>query len=360
MTLPTDNTSDEKHDIREFDRDRLVQWCRDRDMAPYRAGQILKWIYSRGAASFDEMTDIAKAARQMLADHFVFSDFPVARMETSADGSRKYLFRLKDGLGVESVLIPEKDHYTLCISTQVGCAMGCRFCMTAASGLIRNLTAGEILGQVLAARREVTEDKRLTNIVLMGMGEPLANYEAVIHAVRVMTDIETGLALSTRRVTLSTAGLVPRFAELGKDTRIRLAVSLNAADNATRDQLMPINRTYPLEALIDACARYPLAQRDKITFEYILIKDVNDSVDAARRLSRLLHPVKAKINLIPFNEHPASDFRRPDPTVIAAFQETLAAKNYTAIIRHSKGSDISAACGQLSAANRGIRESGKL
>ncbi len=352
MTTAADNTSDAKPDIREFDRDRLIQWCRDRDMAPYRAGQILKWIYVRGAESFDEMTDITKQTRQMLADHFVFSEFPVARIETSTDGSRKYLFTLKDGLGIESVLIPEKDHYTLCISTQVGCAMGCRFCMTAASGLIRNLTAGEIIGQVMSARKAVTGDKCLTNIVLMGMGEPLANYEAVIQAARVMTDIGTGLGFSTRRVTLSTAGLVPRFADLGRDTRIRLAVSLNAADNATRDRLMPINRTYPLEELIDACARYPLSQRDKITFEYILIRDVNDTVDDARRLPRLLHPVKAKINLIPFNEHPASDFRRPDAGVISKFQETLTAKHYTAIIRHSKGSDISAACGQLSAADR--------
>lgn len=352
MTTAADTESDAKPDIREFDRDRLAQWCRDRDMAPYRAGQILKWIYVRGAESFDEMTDIAKQTRQMLADHFVFSEFAVARLETSTDGSRKYLFKLKDGLGVESVLIPEKDHHTLCISTQIGCAMGCRFCMTAASGLIRNLTAGEIIGQVLAARKAVTDEKRLTNIVLMGMGEPLANYEAVIRAVRVMTDIGTGLGFSTRRVTLSTAGLIPKFANLGRDTRIRLAVSLNAADNATRDKLMPINRTYPLEELIDACARYPLAPRDKITFEYILIRDVNDTVDDARRLSKLLHPVKAKINLIPFNEHPASDFRRPDAAVISTFQETLAAKHYTAIIRHSKGSDISAACGQLSAANQ--------
>lgn len=352
MTTAADNASDAKPDIREFDRDRLAQWCRDQDMAPYRAGQILKWIYARGAESFDEMTDIAKPTRQMLADHFVFSEFAVARLETSTDGSRKYLFKLKDGLGVESVLIPEKDHHTLCISTQVGCAMGCRFCMTAASGLIRNLTAGEIIGQVMSARKAVTDEKRLTNIVLMGMGEPLANYEAVIHAVRVMTDIGTGLGFSTRRVTLSTAGLIPKFSDLGRDTRIRLAVSLNAADNATRDKLMPINRTYPLEELIDACARYPLAPRDKITFEYILIRDVNDTVDDARRLSKLLHPVKAKINLIPFNEHPASDFRRPETEVISTFQETLAAKHYTAIIRHSKGSDISAACGQLSAANQ--------
>lgn len=357
MTIAANNLTDVRPDIREFDRDRLTQWCRDHDLAPYRAGQILKWIYVRGAESFDDMTDIAKPTRQMLADHFIFSEFLVAQMETSTDGSQKYLFRLKDGLGIESVLIPEKDHYTLCISTQVGCAMGCRFCMTAASGLLRNLTAGEIIGQILAARKEVTDDKRLTNVVLMGMGEPLANYDAVIQAIRVMTDIETGLGLSTRRVTLSTAGLIPRFADLGRDTKIRLAVSLNAADNHTRDFLMPINRTYPLEALIDACARYPLSQRDKITFEYILIKDVNDSVEAARRLSKLLHPVKAKINLIPFNEHPASDFKRPDPAVIAAFQETLAAKHYTAIIRHSKGSDISAACGQLSAESQGIRGS---
>jgi 23S rRNA (adenine2503-C2)-methyltransferase len=294
------------------------------------------------------MTDISKPTRQLLDAHFSIIPPMISRVETSVDGSRKYLFVLKDGHTIESVLIPERDHYTLCISTQVGCAMGCRFCMTGKSGLTRNLTKAEILDQVLGVLDELPPDgPRLTNIVLMGMGEPLANYENVRQALAILTDNRIGLQLSHRRVTLSTAGILPRLKDLASDTKIRLAISLNASDNETRDMLMPINKKYPIEELIAACIEYSLSPRDKITFEYILIKDVNDRIEDARRLAKLLRPVKSKINLIPFNEHPESEFKRPDQSGIEAFQAELLRQHYTAIIRWSKGADISAACGQL-------------
>jgi 23S rRNA (adenine2503-C2)-methyltransferase len=343
------NPNSQKPDIKNLDKKQLLDWCRNNDLPPYRAGQIMRWIYTRGAESFDEMTDISKKIRGLISSEFILALLHAEALETSSDGSKKYLFRLDDGNAVESVLIPEKGHYTLCISTQVGCAMGCRFCMTARSGLIRNLTQGEILGQILGVRKDIPDQKRLSNLVLMGMGEPLANYDQVIGAIGIITDNDDGLQFSTRRVTLSSAGLIPKLESLGKATKIRLAVSLNAADDETRDFLMPINQKYPLKDLIAACARYPLAPRDKITFEYILIKGINDSVKDAERLAKLLRPVKAKINLIPFNEHPGSDFKRPDEQAILAFQDVLTNKHYTAIIRYSKGIDISAACGQLSA-----------
>jgi 23S rRNA (adenine2503-C2)-methyltransferase len=336
-------------DIKNLDKMQLTEWCRANGLAPYRASQIMRWVYGRGVESFDEMTDISKKTRALISSQLFLYPLHREAIETSKDGSQKYLWRLDDGNSIESVLIPEKDHYTLCISTQVGCAMGCRFCMTARSGLIRNLSQGEILGQILGVRKDVRQEHRLSNLVLMGMGEPLANYDQVIGAIGIMTDNDDGLQFSTRRVTLSTAGLIPKLESLGLASKIRLAISLNAADDDTRNFLMPINQKYPLKDLIAACARYPLAPRDKITFEYILIKDVNDSLKDAERLAKLLRPVKAKINLIPFNEHPGSDFKRPEEQAILAFQDVLANKNYTAIIRYSKGTDISAACGQLSA-----------
>lgn len=341
-----------KPDIKELTKTELSRWIADHGMRSFRCAQIMRWIYVKHAAAFADMTDLTKTDRQILSDQFAFSLPLTRKIEASADGSRKYLFELRDGLCIETVLIPEKTHYTLCMSTQVGCAMGCQFCMTAKSGLVRNLTQGEILSQVLGVLPDIAGDKRLSNIVLMGMGEPLANYDAVVRALTLLTDTDCGLGFSNRRVTLSTSGLVSRFDDLGRDTRINLAVSLNATDNATRSMLMPINQKYPLEQLINACARYPLAPRNKITFEYILIRGINDSDADARGLAKLLRPVKAKINLIPFNEHPGSEFRRPDESRIQKFQEILHEKNYTAVIRHSKGQDISAACGQLSAKNR--------
>jgi len=344
-----DSKRTHKPDITELTKKTLALWVNAQGMQPFRTGQIMRWIYFKHAVSFDEMTDIAKKTRQLLIDHFTFSHLHIQQIEVSADGSKKYLFALNDGNFIETVLIPEKNHFTLCISTQVGCAMGCRFCLTAKSGLIRDLTQGEIVGQVLAINNNITGAKQLKNIVLMGMGEPLANYNNVIRAIDIITDHDCGMQFSTRRVTLSTSGLISRFDELGRDTKINLAISLNATDNETRNKLMPINKKYPIDQLINACTRYPLAPRNKITFEYILIKGINDSIADADRLAKLLRPVKAKINLIPFNEHPGSEFKRPDESVILAFQAVLHKKNYTAIIRRSKGTDISAACGQLSA-----------
>ena len=352
--MPTNTTQD----IKDMDREQLAQWIADQGLPKFRNEQIRRWLYARRARSFDEMTDISKPTRQLLDAHFTITPPMIKQVETSVDGSRKFLFVLKDGNTIESVLMPERNHYTLCISTQVGCAMGCRFCLTGNSGLTRNLSKAEILDQVLGVMDELPENSpRLTNIVLMGMGEPLANYENVRQAIDIMTDSRIGLQLSNRRITLSTAGIIPRLKDLARDTKIRLAVSLNASNNRTRDMLMPINKKYPLEELIAACVEYSLAPRDKITFEYILIKDVNDRIEDARRLAKLLRPVKAKINLIPFNAHPESEFKRPDQSVIEAFQAELLQKHYTAIIRWSKGADISAACGQLrgkAAAEEGV------
>ena len=336
-------------DIKELTTDQLILWLEDRNIKPYRAKQILKWIYLRQADTFEVMTDVGKDIRKCLARHFSINRLEKTRTETSKDGSKKILFKLFDGKKIESVLIPEKNHYTLCISSQVGCAQGCRFCLTGRGGLERNLTKGEIIAQVRDVANDLDSSKRLTNIVMMGMGEPLANYSNVVGAIATITDSDTGLGFSNRRLTVSTSGLVPNLSRLGRDTAVNLAISLNATDNETRDMLMPINRKYPLEKLLDACSRYPLMPRRRITFEYIVIKGVNDSEDDARRLARLLRPIRAKINLIPFNTFKGSDFERPEENVILTFKEILVKKNYTAVIRQSKGQDISAACGQLSA-----------
>ena len=336
-------------DIKELTTDQLILWLEDRNIKPYRAKQILKWIYLRQADTFEVMTDVGKDIRKCLARHFSINRLEKTRTETSKDGSKKILFKLFDGKKIESVLIPEKNHYTLCISSQVGCAQGCRFCLTGRGGLERNLTKGEIIAQVRDVANDLDSSKRLTNIVMMGMGEPLANYSNVVGAIATITDSDIGLGFSNRRLTVSTSGLVPNLSRLGRDTAVNLAISLNATDNETRDMLMPINRKYPLEKLLDACSRYPLMPRRRITFEYIVIKGVNDSEEDARRLARLLRPIRAKINLIPFNTFKGSDFERPEENVILTFKEILVKKNYTAVIRQSKGQDISAACGQLSA-----------
>ena len=336
-------------DIKELSKDELTLWFISKGIQPYRAGQILKWIYLRQADTFDVMTDIKKEIRNQLSQDFIICRLKKTRTETSQDGSKKYLFKLNDGKYIESVLIPEKDHYTLCISSQVGCAQGCKFCLTARAGFSRNLTKGEIIAQIRDVAFDIGGQKRLSNIVMMGMGEPLANYSNVIEAIHVITDKDAGLGFSNRKVTVSTSGLVPKLMDLGRETTVNLAVSLNATENKTRDMLMPVNRKYPIEQLLKACANYPLMPRRKITFEYILIKGINDSEQDARRLAKLLRPIRAKINLIPFNSYEKSEFDRPDESVILKFKDILSKTNYTAIVRYSKGQDISAACGQLSA-----------
>ncbi len=335
----------ERINILDVSREQLVEWLAERGIAAYRAGQILKWVYRRQRGDFAEMSDIAKEVRALLPQHFRIPRLETRALQTSADGTRKYLFGLEDGESIESVLIPERDHYTLCVSSQVGCAQNCRFCLTAKSKLRRNLSQGEILGQVRDIKQDLPDPERLTNLVFMGMGEPLANFDPLLGALAIITDSDIGLGFAAKRVTVSTAGLVPKMLEFGRRSR----VSLNAADDETRSRLMPINRTYPLETLLAACRSYPLPPGRRITFEYILIKGVNDAPEDARRLARLLQPIRCKVNLIPFNPHEGSDFERPAEEAILAFQEVLLRKHFTVIIRQSKGQDISAACGQLRA-----------
>ena len=325
-------------------------WVKEKGLPLYRAKQIRKTLFFNLYSSFDEMTDLPKSLRAILKDEANINPLENLTAEYSNDGTIKYLFRLHDGETIESVLIPGEKKYTLCISTQVGCAMGCRFCLTAAQGLKRNLSPGEIIEQVIYAKRLLNKPNTLSNIVIMGMGEPLTNYDNVVKAIRVITDQE-GLSFSNRKVTLSTSGIVPAMYDIGRDTTVNLAVSLNAADNETRSYLMPVNRKWPLEELLEACRNFPLPTRRMITFEYILLAGINDSDEAAQKLSKILKGIRAKINLIPFNPHPVSDFRPSEETRILKFQEILIANHYTAIIRKSKGCDISAACGQLKSRN---------
>jgi len=335
-------------DIKTLSKDQLVSWLAERNIASYRAEQIFKWIFLRQADDFSTMTDLSQKVRDLLTDHFSVARLKKLHIATSEDGTRKYLFRLSDGKRIESVLIPERGHSTLCISTQVGCAQGCRFCRTARDGFGRHLSVNEIISQIRDIKNDMVDSGPLTNIVFMGMGEPLANYQNVLDALQIITDKKWGLQFSSRKITVSTAGLVPMLSALGLQTKVSLAVSLNATDNQTRSMLMPINRKYPLEKLLGACRRYPLSPHRRITFEYILIQGINDSPADARRLAALLKPIMSKINLIPFNEFEGCEFRKPDESVIADFQELLINQHCTAIIRKSKGSDIAAACGQLS------------
>ena len=340
-------------DIKELTDEDLVRWLVEHGIKPYRASQILQWVYMRQSDSFSDMTNLSKNLRNLLNEHFTIDRLKIKTLQTSSDGSRKFLFELRDSNFIESVLIPEKNHFTLCVSTQVGCAQVCRFCRTSQNGLIRNLTRGEIIAQVRDLIHLIDTDfndfRRLTNIVFMGMGEPLANYNNLVSALHTLTGNNTGLKISPRRITVSTAGIVPKLIALGHDTTINPAISLNATENETRSFLMPINRKYPIEELLEACRTYPLRPHGMITFEYILIKGINDSINNASRLSKLLKPIRAKINLIPFNEFDESRFKRPVDSVILNFQKTLLDQNFTVIIRQSKGADISAACGQLSA-----------
>ena len=313
----------------------------------YRARQIMKWLYQTGATSFAEMTTLARNFRAALGELFIIAEPSLDRIQTSADGTQKALFRLSDGLAIESVLIPGRNHWTACISTQAGCAMGCRFCLTGRQGLKRNLLPSEITGQMTMLRRHASEGSEIKNIVLMGMGEPLANYDHTVKSIRILTS-DFGLGFSNRKITISTCGLAPQIVQLGKDVCVNLAISLNAPDDRSRDDLMPINRKYPLATLLRACRDYPMPGRRMLTFEYTLMAGVNDSPEDAEKLARLLKGVRCKLNLIAFNEFPGSPFKTPSPEAISAFQQVLLDHHYTAILRASHGRDILAACGQLS------------
>ncbi|HEX9872979.1 MAG TPA: 23S rRNA (adenine(2503)-C(2))-methyltransferase RlmN [Deferrimonas sp.] len=332
-----------KTDIKSLNLDELAAFIQAFGKEKFRAKQIVRWIYQRGVTSFAAMTDLSKDLRESLEGRAFISDWEPEVTEQSVDGTKKYLFRLSDGQTVESVRIPmEGTRATLCISTQVGCAMQCAFCLTGTFGLVRNLETAEIVNQVCA----VAKDGPINNIVLMGMGEPLNNLDNVVRALQILY-LDEGFGFGTRKVTLSTCGLIPEMLEMARRIPVNLAVSLNATTDAVRDQLMPVNRRYPLKELMTACRHYPLKPHQRITFEYILIRGVNDTLGDARRLVKLLHGVKAKVNLIPFNEHEESAFRAPTPEAIETFQTCLLDSNIVAIRRTSKGQDISAACGQL-------------
>ncbi len=324
-------------------------WLAERGYPGYRANQVLSWIYRRGVTAFAAMSDVPHGLRAELAAHFSIPLLVPTRVARSNDDTRKLLFDLDGRIGIEAVIIPDPPRLTLCISSQAGCGMACAFCATARLGLLRNLSAAEIVGQVLAAQRLLRANERITNVVFMGMGEPLANYAAVVHAIEILT-AEWGVGLSARRITVSTVGLLPAMRRLVHETTVNLAVSLTGTTDAQRERLMPINRRYPLEALMAACRSLPIPQRRRITFEYVMLAGVNDSLEDAQRLVRLLHGIRAKVNLIPFNPFPNAGFAGSSATTLRQFQEQLLAGGVHATIRHSRGSDIQAACGQLALA----------
>jgi 23S rRNA (adenine2503-C2)-methyltransferase len=318
----------------------------------YRARQVFQWVYRRGVSDFAAMTDLSLDARRTLAERFSISTLPIARRDSSIDGTEKFLLTLQDGRHIESVFIPDTPNQTFCVSTQVGCAMGCAFCLTATMGLVRNLTPGEIVGQVRVLAGALGLRDTRFNIVLMGMGEPLHNYDHTMAALRILTDPH-GLAVPAKRITLSTVGLVPAIERLATEPIMpNLAVSLHAPTDEMRALLVPISRKYGIREIIDACRRFPLAKRSRITFEYVLLAGVNDSPEAAADLATLLRGVRAKVNLIPLNPAAGIAFERPSDEAIDRFGRILADGGITVSVRKSRGRDIRAACGQLAVEGR--------
>jgi 23S rRNA (adenine2503-C2)-methyltransferase len=313
----------------------------------FRARQIYAGLYRRRLRTWESFTDLAKPLREKLSQRFVITCPDAVRIFQSADGTRRYLFEVSGGHRIESVFIPEEKRDTFCISTQVGCPVACLFCVTGKLPMRRNLSAGEIVGQVLALQANRGTDLKRLNIVIMGMGEPLLNYDQVIKALRLMTD-PLGMSISVRRVTLSTSGVVPGLERLAQEDLVpNLAISLNATTDAVRDRLIPINRKWNIAALLDTCRRFPLEPRRRITFEYVLIEGINDTAEDALRLVKLLKDLKKKINLIPLNADPWVPLKAPSEERVLAFQKTLFEHHITAYIRHPRGNDISAACGML-------------
>lgn len=335
-------------DLRDVQLAELTALLSEAGEVPFRAAQICQWVYKRQATRLQQMTDVPERLRQQLDTHCRISQLNLLRQQKSADGTEKMLFGLEDGQQIETVLIPADERRTLCVSTQVGCAIGCGFCLTAQGGLVRSLRPAEIIGQVLHFQTsEKTPSRRFTNIVFMGMGEPLDNFRGTVQAIRILT-AEWGLGISPRRITVSTSGLVKRLEAFGQeDLKVNLAISLNATTDVVRSQIMPINKAYPIDRLLNACRAFPLAARQRITFEYVLLGGVNDTPDDARRLVTLLHGLRCKVNLLPFNEVPGTPYRRPSDAAVERFQAHLLQHHISAFVRHSRGRDISAACGQL-------------
>jgi 23S rRNA (adenine2503-C2)-methyltransferase len=340
-------TAPPRIDLAELERPELERTLEELGHERYRARQIYRWIHRRSATSFERMTDLSRDLRSELERRFAIATPRIAHRDVSIDGTTKFLLSLADGRHIESVFIPDTPSQTFCISTQVGCAMRCAFCLTGKMGMVRNLTAGEIVGQVRVLARELDLADSPFNIVLMGMGEPLHNYDATMKALRMLAD-EQGFGLSPGRVTLSTVGVLPALDRLATEPFMpNLAISLHATTEDDRDRLVPVNRKYGLADLVEACKRFPVKRRDRITFEYVLLAGVNDSIADARRLVRLLNGIRAKVNLIPLNEAPGIEFERPSDERVDAFARTLAERGLIVSVRKSRGRDIRAACGQL-------------
>ena len=351
----TDKT---KTDLKNLSQDELVDYAVSLGQPAFRGRQLLPWLYKPGITDFSQMTDLAKEFRALLAEQAFMSSFADPITEISADGAVKFGFRLEDGLLIESVLIPEEDRNTLCVSSQAGCAMKCRFCLTGQMGFRRNLSRAEIVNQICAAQDWMRAnaahlpgpEQNLTNLVFMGMGEPLANFDNLLAALSILTE-QRGLDFSARRITVSTCGLVPQMLELGRQTTVNLAVSLHAADNETRSSLMPVNDRWPIEELLAACTQYSNKKRQRIMFEYTLFEGINDSDADARKLAALLREVPCKINLLAMNEGGGLPFHSPPFERLLRFQQILMSAHYTVFIRKSRGADISAACGLLATQN---------
>jgi len=334
-----------------MDQEALSAYCAGLGEKPFRARQLLRWIHQVGVDDFGAMTDMSKALRERLAGEAAIVPPPVLRDTTAADGTRKWLLDVGTGNAIDTVFIPETSRGTLCVSSQAGCALECSFCSTGRQGFNRNLTVAEIIGQLWWANRSlgrgVTEDRPISNVVMMGMGEPLANFDNVVTAMRIMLD-DHAYGLSHRRVTLSTAGLVPGIDRLRDECPVSLAVSLHAPNDALRDELVPINRKYPIKELLAACLRYvEVAPRGYVMLEYVMLAGVNDSVAQARELAALVRDVPCKVNLIPFNPFPGIQYQRSSPEAIDRFRDVLAHAGLIATVRKTRGDDIDAACGQL-------------
>jgi 23S rRNA (adenine2503-C2)-methyltransferase len=336
-----------REDLAELDLGEMEAALEARGIQRFHARQLYRWIYRRGVTDLSRMTDLGRALRERLKLEFALTTPAVVADDRSADGTRKFALELADARRIEAVFIPDTPSMTFCISTQVGCAMACGFCLTGKMGIVRSLTAGEIAGQVrvLAAATEMLGHP--FNIVLMGMGEPLHNYDHTMKALRMLHD-EHGLAVSPRRVTLSTVGIVPGLERLAREPLMpNLAVSLHATTDEQRTALVPPNRKYPLAAVLEACRRFPLKKRSRITFEYVLLDGINDTPEDARRLTRLLSGIRAKVNLIPLNPAPGIPYERPSDQRVDRFAQILADRHLTVSVRKSRGQDIRAACGQL-------------
>jgi len=346
--MPKSHANDSIRKITDLSENDLKNWASEKGHKPFRAKQLFQWLYLHRAADINQMNNLPKQFREEITSHFSIDRIEIIKHETAKDGTIKFAQKLADDYQIESVLMDHVDHYTLCISTQVGCAMACKFCLTAQMGFKRNLSPGEIVEQLLNAYQFIPTDKRIRNIVYMGMGEPFNNYDNTIKSLEIFLN-PAGLNFSSRRITVSTSGVIPGIIKFGqeKEVKTNLAISLNGVTQESRKKLMPISNRYQLEDLIAACRDFPTESRKRITFEYILMDGLTDSITAAKKLVKLLHRTKSKVNLIPYNENEALDFKAPSENSIKAFQQYLIDHGLIVTLRRSKGQGISAACGQL-------------